>query len=830
MEYGLIGEKLGHSFSKEIHNLIDSYSYELKEIAPDELDSFMKQKKFSGINVTIPYKKAVIPYLDEIEENAKKIGAVNTIVNRNGKLFGYNTDFYGMKALLEKTELDAAGKNVLILGTGGTSRTAEALMHFLGAKSICKISRNPEEVKPDEKGDTVSFISYKDALEKKETQIIINTTPTGMFPNVDEMPIALDAFSKLEGVIDVIYNPVNTQFVLQAKEKSLKASGGLYMLVMQALKAYELFFETQVPQNKCDEIFNTILNRKKNIVLVGMPSCGKTTVGKMLSQILSMDFVDTDEEIVKAQNRSIPEIFSEDGETVFRTIESAIVKKLSTKNSCIISTGGGVILKPENVEHLKMNGDIYFINRSLENLMPTQDRPVASSMQKLSELYKIRFPIYSKVSDFVINADDTPFNVVKKIIAAAKKETQINKDIVFVKPSCASGTVTVPPSKSFSHRALICACLADGKSIINNIEFSEDILATLDCIKSLGASYEINADSVTVYGIGNTLSKKDYAVFECRESGSSLRFFMPLSLNFCRKAEFSGSKVLLTRPLSEYEKIFLENDIIFERTETCIKVSGLLKPGKYELAGNISSQFVTGLLFVLPLLDGNSRIELIPPVESKPYIDLTIQMLKKFGISCEWQNENAIFIKGHQKYQAVDYTVEGDYSNAAFLDAFNTIGGRVEIRGLMENSLQGDRVYKQMFKQLVSGSPVLDITDCPDLGPVLFVLAALHNGAVFNGTKRLAIKESNRGKYMCDELAKFGIKSEQKENQIIIHKGKVNIPFQILKGYNDHRIVMALVTLLTVTGGMIDDAHAVKKSFPSYFEKIKQLNVELIWR
>jgi 3-phosphoshikimate 1-carboxyvinyltransferase len=821
MQYGLIGEKLGHSFSKEIHNLLGDYQYELKEIAPSEIDTFMTQKNFSGINVTIPYKQTVIPYLDEIEENARKIGAVNTVVNRNGKLYGYNTDFYGMKALIEKTDISVSGKNVLILGTGGTSNTASVLVQSLGAKSVYKVSRHAEAFNAPDK-----CISYEEAYKKAETQIIINTTPSGMFPKTDAQPITLNDFPNLEGLIDVIYNPDCTKLVLEAKSLGIKTSGGLYMLVMQAVKAYELFFDTKIENHKADEIFEKIHSGKKNIVLVGMPSSGKTTVGKIIAKLSGREFVDSDDEIVKEENRKITDIFSSDGEKYFRSVESAVISKIALKTSCVISTGGGAVLDFNNVKNLKMNGKIYFLDRPLEKLVPTADRPTAFSMQKLTELYEKRFPLYSKICDVCVNANDTPEKIADFIIRDAKLENAVHKNIVKVKPSRANGSVEVPPSKSLAHRAIICALLAEGQSKITNVEFSEDVLATLDCIKAFGAKCEIENNTMKIEGIGNNSELISKLKLNCRESGSTLRFFIPISLVFAKKAEFSGSKVLLNRPQTVYEKQFSEKNIHFEKTSESIKISGKLSSGKYFINGNVSSQFITGLLFALPLLSKDSELELIPPVESRPYIDLTVQMLNLFGIEVCWKSETLIYIKGNQKYKATDYTVEGDYSNAAFLDAFNTIGGKVQLKGLSSNSLQGDRVYKQMFDSLVSGCPVLDISDCPDLGPVLFVIAALHNGAVFNGTKRLAIKESNRGKIMCEELEKFGISSEQSENQIIIHKGKIHSPQTILRGYNDHRIVMSLIVLLSVTGGMIDDGHAVNKSFPSFYEKLKILNVE----
>ena len=423
MEYGLIGEKLGHSYSKDIHNLIGEYKYELKEIPIDEIDSFMKSRNFKAINVTIPYKQTVIPYLDVIDDAAKSIGAVNTIVNKNGKLYGYNTDFYGMKSLIEKTGLCINDKNILILGTGGTSKTAASLVKSYGAASVKKVSRKPS---------SEDAISYEEALLKTETQIIINTTPCGMFPNPNATPISLENFPNLEGVIDSIYNPNCTDFVLDAKKRGKKAEGGLYMLVMQAIKAAELFFDKPIDSEKANEIFNIILSRKENIVLIGMPSCGKTTIGKFISQLLKRPFIDLDSMIVNREKREITEIFATDGEDYFRTIESRAIQEISEKTGCVISTGGGAVLNPMNVNNLRRNGKIFFIDRPLEQLLITIDRPIANSPDKLRKIYEIRYPIYKYSADFIVdNLESTSGagfnNIALKIIKLAGVQNDIDE-------------------------------------------------------------------------------------------------------------------------------------------------------------------------------------------------------------------------------------------------------------------------------------------------------------------------------------------------------------------------------------------------------------------
>ncbi len=417
MNYGLIGEKLGHSFSKEIHALIGRYDYELKEIASIDLPAFMQQKEFKGINVTIPYKQDVIPFLNSIDKAAQEIGAVNTVVNRDGKLSGYNTDFIGLKRLILSQGLKLDGKKVLILGTGGTSRTARAVAKALNAKTILTVSRS---AKPgDDKADSISqsVISYHDAAAlHNDCDIIINTTPCGMFPKIDDSPIDLSPFTKLSGVIDVIYNPLRSQLVLQAQEKKIIAAGGLYMLVQQAIAASEYFFDTTYSDDEADRIYKTILNKKQNIVLVGMPGSGKTTVGKKLAQKLNRKFYDTDVVITEKEGTTPAEIIRTKGEQAFRDIESAVCRELASEQGVIIATGGGAVLRKENVFNLKKNGLLFFIDRPLEAIKPTEDRPLSSSEDKLRQVYEYRYPIYTRETDYHIVSDNILEHTIEKVL------------------------------------------------------------------------------------------------------------------------------------------------------------------------------------------------------------------------------------------------------------------------------------------------------------------------------------------------------------------------------------------------------------------------------
>ena len=403
MKYGLIGEKLGHSFSKVIHERL-GYDYELVEIAPDKLDAFMKEKNFLGINVTIPYKEKIIPYLDEIDENAKEIGAVNTIVNRDGRLYGYNTDFYGMQMLFSHAGIDPSLKKVAILGSGGTAKTANAVLKSLGAGEIINISRSGK-------------ISYTDLYNNhSDTEIIVNTTPVGMYPKIFDRVVDINKFYGLSGVIDAVYNPLNTTIVNEARKKGIAAESGLYMLVGQAIRASELFLGIKYPSYMIDVIYEGIYTEKENIVLIGMPSSGKSTVGKILAEKLGSRFVDTDELITDRIKMPIAEFFALYGEEEFRRIESEVIRDLAGENGLVIATGGGAILKEENVFNLRYNGKILFIDRPPELLIPTDSRPLSNSRATLENLYNKRYPIYCDACDARIKASGTPTEVAENIL------------------------------------------------------------------------------------------------------------------------------------------------------------------------------------------------------------------------------------------------------------------------------------------------------------------------------------------------------------------------------------------------------------------------------
>lgn len=406
MQYGCIGEKLTHSFSREIHSRLFDYDYCLLEIPKDELEAFMLKKDFKAINVTIPYKQAVMPYLDYISDTAKSIGAVNTIVNKNGILYGYNTDFAGLSALIKKQGIELQNKKVLILGSGGTSKTAFAVANSLGAREVYRVSRTKRE----------DCITYEQAYASHtDADVLINTTPCGMYPNIMGTPVQIDRFSSLSGVVDAIYNPLCSNLVVEARARGINATGGLYMLVSQGVFAAELFVDTKILQSETDRVYNEIVRQKRNIVLTGMPSSGKSTIGKILAQSLNMEFIDSDELIVKEAGMPITDIFARFGEAGFRDIESRVIEKAAAKSGCVISTGGGAILKGENIVALKGNGTVYFIDRPFEALVPTTDRPLSSNTQDLERRYRERYPIYKSTADKIILNDSSAEAAADKI-------------------------------------------------------------------------------------------------------------------------------------------------------------------------------------------------------------------------------------------------------------------------------------------------------------------------------------------------------------------------------------------------------------------------------
>ena len=394
-KYGLIGEHLTHSFSKEIHEAIADYRYDLIPLDKEAFCSFMEDRDFAAVNVTIPYKKAVIPYLDELDEAAQAIGAVNTVVNRDGKLYGYNTDYTGFQYMVRKHGVRMNGKKVLIIGNGGASAAVQAVVRHEGAAQMVIV-------------DIVEgngAISYEECYRSHlDAQVIINTSPVGMYPHGDAAPVDLERFARCEAVMDVIYNPLMTRLCQQARKRGLVHVNGLEMLVAQAKQAVEHFLTKQIPDDVIDTIYRRIVRERCNIVLIGMPSAGKSTLGQETAQRCGKRLADMDEEIVAAAQMRIPQIFATEGEAGFRARESAMAAELAKQNGLVISTGGGVIKNKANIDALRMNGVLFFIDRDLSLLISTdKNRPLSSSKEALAEMYAQRIGLYRRYADVIVD-------------------------------------------------------------------------------------------------------------------------------------------------------------------------------------------------------------------------------------------------------------------------------------------------------------------------------------------------------------------------------------------------------------------------------------------
>lgn len=397
---------------------------------------------------------------------------------------------------------------------------------------------------------------------------------------------------------------------------------------------------------------------------------------------------------------------------------------------------------------------------------------------------------------------------------------------VKILPSKTSGEVSAPSSKSFAHRYLIGSVLSRGKCVIKNIADSDDISATLSCIEQLGGSVTKDGNTVTV--IPTNEKQIENAVFDCKESGSTLRFFIPVVLaTGAKNCTFLGSERLLARGIKEYEKLFENSDVKINSDEKSIEISGTLSAGNYEISGEVSSQYTTGMLFALSVLDGKSTLKITGNAESRAYVDMTIKVLQDFGADITETEENFFEINGKGRLSPGEFTVEGDWSNAAFLIALSRLLGTISVSGLNENSVQGDRFSSVAFDALDGENAEIDLKDCPDLAPILFAYAAYKNGGRFTNTRRLRVKESDRANVMAEELKKFGANVKVYENSVEIEKTQLKPPIMPLCGHNDHRIVMALSVLAAVFGAEIDGAEAVNKSYPDFFSVIKKAGVNV---
>jgi len=408
MKSGLLGRKLGHSYSPQIHEYLGSYSYDLFEKEPEEVGSFVKNGDYTGINVTIPYKKDVIPYLDVLSPLAKRMGAVNTIVRRaDGSLFGHNTDYFGFSSMVHRSGICVTGKKVLVLGSGGASNTAVKVLEDMGANVIV-ISRSGKD-------------NYSNLHLHKDASVIVNCTPVGMYPNTGIAPLDLKAFPDLEGVLDMVYNPARTQLLMDAEKLGLPYENGLWMLVAQAKEAAEYFGNKSLPDTVIGNVYQKMSGKMQNIVLIGMPGCGKSTIASLLGEKLGRKVVDADQEIVKLAGKSIPEIFADDGEETFRNLETQVLAELGKQSQLVIATGGGCVTRDRNYPLLHQNSSIFWLQRDLD-LLPTEGRPL-SQKTRMQDMFRIREPLYEAFADYVIYNNRSSEDTVHQILTILEGET-----------------------------------------------------------------------------------------------------------------------------------------------------------------------------------------------------------------------------------------------------------------------------------------------------------------------------------------------------------------------------------------------------------------------
>ncbi|MBR3107575.1 MAG: hypothetical protein IKH30_10415 [Clostridia bacterium] len=400
--YGLIGERLGHSYSPRIHRFFGDYDYQLYPMPLTDMEALLRGKQFQGLNVTIPYKQAVLPFCDELSPSVRAIGSANTLVNRDGRIYAYNTDLAGMLSMLDRAGIGLTGRKVVILGSGGTSLTAQAACRERKAKETVVVSR---------KGP----VTYNDLYTKHtDAEVIINATPVGMYPNNMVSPIDLNRFPRIKGVADVIYNPAKTKLLLDAEAAGIPCIDGLWMLVAQAWHAATLFLDTEIPEEKIQEAFQSVRRECLNLVLMGMPGCGKSTQSRLAAEKLNRPFVDLDAEIVK-RHGPIPRIFEEQGEAGFRVLESEIVREYGKESGLVIATGGGAVLREENIRALRQNGVICWLRRPIEKLA-TQGRPLSVNQEKLREMEKTRLPLYRACADYSVDSQEQRTLTAQKIV------------------------------------------------------------------------------------------------------------------------------------------------------------------------------------------------------------------------------------------------------------------------------------------------------------------------------------------------------------------------------------------------------------------------------
>ena len=768
------------------------------------------------------------------DESAIKAGSYDLLVRNETGVRGYSSAYCALLKTLEK-HLPDKQKTAAVLGSGALSKCVCAVLNDLGF---------PYEI----------FSSAKDIIQtktKKRFGYVINTIRDAYDPDAPGVSFSLERFPSLECVIDLNPLPFRTELMLQAEDHQIPAYGGLEFVVTQAAAVKEIIDHTPFDQDALNACMNEVYRTRRNIVLIGMPTSGKSTLSFLLGRITKRKVTEMDEEARKRLGMEIAECFRLHGEGYFRALETKIAHDLYAAEGRIISCGGGVVKTPETMRFLQYNGIVIRLVRELAQLYASSDRPLSANNDDLKRLYHERLPLYRKYADESADNTGKIEDTLRQLMQLAGEGELLpemfgqQETVIVSKGKTRPVEIRVPSSKSLSQRALIAAALAEGVSTIHYCGHSEDISATMHALEKCGARFEEKGTQLRVYGIGGKLIRANGTI-DCAESGTTLRFLIPLLALGEETVTFEGHGRLMQRPQSVYEEIFAKQNLLFEKNDNLLSIRGPLHAGIYEVSGNISSQFISGLLFALALCEGDSEIRVQPPLESSSYIALTMHVLALAGIKI--RKEGLCFhIKGGQKYHSFAYIVPGDDSQAAVYAALAMLKNvPVQVVNMDHASKQPDHAIVKIAEQFGAhvhetesgylftphelNAVSLSLGETPDLGPVLFALAAKARGTtVFTDTARLRMKESDRVASMEEELNRLGVSVHAKENSFMV-EGRDEIEGGItVSGHNDHRIVMALSVLASACEKplRINGAHAINKSWPYFFYDLKEAGMDV---
>jgi len=851
--FAVAGKPILHSKSPNIFNAefklsnTDAVYSRMAADSGKEILFLTKEIGIKGLNITAPFKEEIIPLIDEIDKHAKGIGAVNTIKLKNNKVYGTNTDFLGVIKSLKNKNIDINNKKVVVLGAGGAAKAAVYGLKLKNA-SITLINRTIN------KGETLANefnINFKPLNELnnelKNADIFISTPPSSLDlitpDSLSGKPVVLDANYKFSTLIQM------------ANKAGCTTIDGLQWLLFQAVSGYRFMVEKE-PNIKGLEIgikstdnFNTV----NNISLCGFMASGKTLIGKSLSRVSGLSFVDTDLEIEKKENLTISEIFEKYGENHFRKLETTVINNILKSNHQLVSLGGGAVLSLKNRKTIKQHSrSIWLFSdvNSTVSRIKDSTRPLLKEdniNEKAKDLLDLRKAYYAKTSDLIINTSNATrkniHNFSDRILfelESFSETKKLLKNSITISPSKLKGELCAPTSKSFTQRMIAIAILADGVSTINNPTYCDDVNAAIGIAKSLGIKVKAELNKIKLTNSENRLIKT--TSLNCQEAGLSLRMFSAIVSLYEKKFTLSGEGSLLSRPISMVEQPLkqLGVEVKSKNGFLPITIKGPIKGGKITVDGSISSQFLTGLLIALPLAINDTEIE-VNNLKSTPYIDLTLDLMKKTGINVANTDYKSFSIKGNQSYNAININAEGDWSGAAMLIVAGAIAGEVKLNGLDFNGTQGDikileaventgaTVLKSETSVIVKTKANLlpfnfDATNCPDLFPPLVALAANCNGiSKIIGVRRLKHKESNRGIVLQQEFAKLNIKIELQEDIMLVHGGL--IAGGEVYSHNDHRIAMALgiAGLNAENKVTINNKSCITKSYPDFFKNLEQL-------